>query len=226
MNDPSTDSGRRIISKAMSDTLLKADNEILLDKYAQKTAMRLGVAADSVRKEFKKRSRAQEDSSEEYFESENETETPPPSIQEVTLLKLLLHSEDHVEWAKNILNLDWISHPNVREIVSRRFTLHDSGEWHGPAAFLADLESADSRTLITQVLAEDRPIAEPEKVLKGYLGKQGIMEFLRDKFIDRQSASLIQQMSKPNLSDEEQVRLWKQKQELMELKKQSLGRLK
>ena len=225
-NDAATDKGRVTILQSMAEAVRKTGNDVLLDTYAQKTAMRLGVAADSVRSEFKKRPRHQPDSPEDDFESEGEIETTPPSIQEITLLKLLLHDDDHAGWAKDKLNLEWISHPSAREIISRRFDLLHSGEWRGVAAFLADLESAESRSLVTQALAEERPIAEPEQVLKGYLGKQGVVEFLRDKFIDRQSAALNQQMANPDLKEAEQIALWKKKQELMELKKQPIGRMK
>ena len=224
-NDFATDKGRVAILQGMAEALRKTGNDVLLDKYAQKTAMRLGVAADSVRSEFKKHSRTQEFVADEDFKPEEEIETIPPSIQEITLLKLLLHADENVEWARGILSLDWIPHPRVREIVSRRFELQNSGEWLGAAAFLTQLENAESRSLVTQALADERPIAEPERVLKGYLGKQGVVEFLRDKFIDRQSAALNQQMANPDLKEAEQHALWKKKQELMELKKQSLGRL-
>lgn len=224
-NDANTDKGRVNILQSMAEAVRKTGNDVLLDTYAQKTAMRLGVAADSVRSEFKKRPRNAPNSTESESESEIGFETTPPSMQEVTLLKLLLLSDDHVEWAKGVLSQDWISHPSVREIISRRFDLHSSEEWRGAAAFLAELENAQARSLVTQALAEERPIAEPEKVLKGYLGKQGVAEFLRDKFIERQSAALNQQMANPDLKEAEQFALWKKKQELMELKKQSLGRL-
>lgn len=225
-SDADTDKGRVTILQGMSEALRKTGNDVLLDTYAQKTAMRLGVAADSVRSEFKKRPRHQPDSPEDDFESEGEIATTPPSIQEITLLKLVLHSDDNAEWAKDKLNREWISHPSAREIISRRFDLLGAGEWRGPAAFLADLETAESRSLVTQALADDRPIRDPEQVLKGYLGKQGVVEFLRDKFIDRQSAALNQQMANPDLKESEQIALWKKKQELMELKKQPIGRLK
>jgi hypothetical protein len=124
------------------------------------------------------------------------------------------------------LNLDWISHPGVREIIFKRFELLNSEEWSSAAAFLTQLENAEARSLVTQALADERPVAEPEKILKGFLGKQGVVEFLRDKFIERQSAALSQQMANPDLTESEQVALWKKKQELMELKKQPFARLK
>jgi DNA primase len=225
-NDAATDKGRVAILQSMSEAVRKTGNEVLIDKYAQKTSMRLGVAADSVRNEFKKRSRTQEISSDEYFEPEPETQALPPSIQELTLIKLLLHNDENAEWTRHVLNFDWISHLGIRQIISRRFELLHSGEWNGPAAFLTQLENADARSLVTQALADERPIAEPEKVLKGFMGKQGIVEFLRDKFIERQSAILNQQMANPDLNETEQHTLWKKKQDLMELKKQPFERMK
>ena len=59
MNDPASDRGRRAIVQAMAEAVHKAGSDVLRDTYAQKTALRLGVAADAVRKEFKKGPRAQ-----------------------------------------------------------------------------------------------------------------------------------------------------------------------
>lgn len=224
-NDTATDKGRAAILQSMSEAVRKTGNEVLIDKYAQKTSMSLGVAADAVRKEFKKRSRAQEIVSDDDFVPDDERETMPPSMQELTLVKLLLHNDENAAWSQGVLNLDWITHPGIREIVSRRFELLNSSDWSSAAAFLTQLESAEARSLVTQALADERPIAEPEKVLKGYLAKQGVVEFLRDKYIERQSAALIQRMSHPDLKEVDQHALWKKKQELMELKKQPLGRL-
>src|SRR5215831_3212533 len=53
-NDAATDKGRLAILRGMAEALHKANNSVLLDTHAQKTALRLGVAVDSVRKEFSK----------------------------------------------------------------------------------------------------------------------------------------------------------------------------
>ncbi len=225
-NDAATDKGRVAILQSMSEAVRKTGNEVLIDKYAQKTSMRLGVAADSVRNEFKKRSRAQPTVGDDDFDSEEELETTPPPMQEITLLKLLLHTDEHVHWAVDILNLEWISHAGIRGIISRRFEFHHSGEWINPAGFLTQLETAEGRSLVTQALLEERPIAEPEKILKGFLAKQGVVEFLRDKFIERQLAALNQQMANPDLKEADQIALWKKKQELMELRKKPFERLR
>lgn len=147
----------------MSEAVRKTGNEVLIDKYAQKTSMRLGVSTDSVRSEFRKRPRTQEFSSDNDFETEAESEISPPSIQEITLIKLILHDDENLRWTRATLNLDWISHARVREIISRRFELHHSHEQTSAASFLTHLENAEERSLVTQALADERPIAEPEK---------------------------------------------------------------
>ncbi|MEO7300707.1 MAG: hypothetical protein ABI042_19250, partial [Verrucomicrobiota bacterium] len=124
-----------------------------------------------------------------------------------------------------VLQLDWIPHGDVREIVARRFELQNKGEWTGAAAFLTQLENAQARTLVSQALAEDRPLNEPEKILKGYLGKQGVVEFLRDKSIERRAAILNQEMAHPNLTEAQQRELLEKKSNLMAEKKQPIGRV-
>lgn len=221
-----TDKGRLAILQSMAEAVRKTGNAVLLDKYAQKTAMQLGVAADAVRREFGKHSSARAEYSDEEFESDEESPgLPPPSIQELTLLKLLLLNEENVVWAQNVLQLDWIPHGDVREIVARRFELQNNGEWTGAAAFLTQLENAQARTLVSQALAEDRPLNEPEKILKGYLGKQGVVEFLRDKSIERRAAILNQEMARPHLTEAQQRELLEKKSKLMAEKKQPIGRV-
>lgn len=53
-DDFRTDKGRVAVVRAMAEGLRKTNNTVLLDTYSQKTALRLGVTADSVRAEFKK----------------------------------------------------------------------------------------------------------------------------------------------------------------------------
>src|SRR2546423_747229 len=53
-NETGSDKGRLAILRGMSEALAKTGNNVLLDTYAQKTALRLGVSADSVRAEFRK----------------------------------------------------------------------------------------------------------------------------------------------------------------------------
>ena len=52
--DLTTDRGRMAVVKAMGEALQKTASAVMLDTYAQKTAVRLGVAAEAMRTEFRK----------------------------------------------------------------------------------------------------------------------------------------------------------------------------
>src|SRR5205814_4329629 len=58
-NAVSTDRGRLAVLGAMAEAVHKTGNGVLIDKYAQKTALRLGVSPDAVRAEFTKLARKQ-----------------------------------------------------------------------------------------------------------------------------------------------------------------------
>src|SRR6266567_1970700 len=53
-NEVTTDKGRLAVLRGMAEAVQKTGNGVLIDKYAQKTALRLGVSADAMRAEFKK----------------------------------------------------------------------------------------------------------------------------------------------------------------------------
>ncbi|MEN9572675.1 MAG: primase [Verrucomicrobiota bacterium] len=53
-HDIATDKGRTAVLKAMAEATQKTNDAVTVDKYAQKTAARLGVAPESMRAEFKK----------------------------------------------------------------------------------------------------------------------------------------------------------------------------
>src|ERR1039458_7752733 len=99
-NEVTTDKGRLAVLRGMAEAVHKTGNVVLIDKYAQKTALRLGVAPDAVRAEFRKISRAKP-AAPEPFEPpvEESPRTQPPSTHEYWLLKLLLRHDDLVHWA-------------------------------------------------------------------------------------------------------------------------------
>ena len=200
-NEITSDKGRLAILRAMAEAVHKTGNGVLIDTYAQKTALRLGVAAESVRAEFKKNPAphaAPRESEEESFESaEPVAETAPPSPIELHLLKLLLLHDELVATA--VLNLDpnWILHPHIRQIVDLRLAAQEHQTWHSLAEFLDSSESAEQRSLITEVVAEDRKIPNPETQLADMTLK------LRNQFLDRHIGALTQKASQPQIGDAE-----------------------
>ena len=53
-NDAASDKGRNLILRDMAEAVRKTGSAVLVDTYAQKTALRLGVSPEAVRKEFSK----------------------------------------------------------------------------------------------------------------------------------------------------------------------------
>ena len=204
----------------MAEAVHKTGNVVLIDKYAQKTALRLGVGADAVRAEFKKavRSRAPAANAPEAPEAAEEVPAPPPgpSVHEEWLLKLLFLHEEFAGWMAANLQPEWLPHPLVREIVSRRLETHQKGSWQSLATFLDDWQAPEIQNLITEAATEQRPIPNPARQLAD------ITLRLRNQFIDRQLQTLLQRANQPETESAARVQLLRQQQALRALKGQPL----
>jgi DNA primase len=218
LNDPASDRGRRAIVQAMAEAVQKGGSDVLRDTHAQKTALRLGVAADAVRNDFREGARAQRVETGEPDQPDGLPARPP--TREGWLLRVLLEKEEHVEWTATHLEIEWLTNPVVREIIARRLEMADA--WTGVAAWLPQLENADWKNLITEALADPRPIPDAEGVLKGSPTREGIVKILRDEFIRQRLASISQQLGAVELPEASQQELIAEKQHLMRLKKAPL----
>ena len=182
LNDTTSDRGRRVIARGMAEAARKTGSNVLRDTYAQKTALRLGVAMEAMRQEFSRVSPAP--TSEPDDSTELETQAPPLSKQEGWLLRLLLESDAHVQWVAAHLDLEWVPNPVAREIVARR--LQAPGQWPGVAAWLAQLENPQWQSLVTECLTDSRS-APAEANLKGSPTHAGLIRRLRDDYLNANS---------------------------------------
>jgi DNA primase len=222
LHDADGDKGRLSILRAMAEAVHKTGNVVLVDTYAQKTALRLGVSPEAVRAEFKKIPMAQTapvTDEDESFESAESTEVPRPSNHEFHLLKLLLLHEDLVAWTALHLDTNWISHPVARQIVEQRLAAQRSETWKSPAASLDSCDSAEMRNLVTEAVAEDRKIPNPEQQLADVALK------LRNQCLDRQITALTQKVSQPGMPEAEQNELLREREKLRGLKRAPLSPL-
>ena len=221
LNDANSDKGRNAILRGMAEAVHKTGNVVLIDKYAQKTALRLGVSPEAVRAEFSKFKvqgsgfKVQESESGEPA-LEPETETPRPNRQEFWLLKLLLLHDELVAWAALHLDVNWIAHPLVRQIVKQRLAAQTNETWKSMAAFLDECETTEMRSLITEAVAEDRKLPNPDRQLAD------VVLYLRNQFLDRQIAASIQRASQPETSETERMELLREQQELRKQKRAPL----
>jgi DNA primase len=227
-NEVNTDKGRLAVLRGMAEAVHKTANRVLIDTYAQKTALRLGVSPDSVRAEFRKTNRTQRPA------SDSETDAPPNPPETVAvpalerwLLRLMLSHEELVPWIAERLESKWLRHTFARSIAEARLEAFRSNSWHGVAAFLARIPQEQEKQLITDVVSDTKQISDPEKTLKGdplHTDKRGILERLRDESIDAELNALKQRANHPDTGDEERLALLKQQQELRDLKKRPLTR--
>jgi DNA primase len=114
-----------ILCKGMAEALHKAGSEVLRDTYAQKTALRLGVSASKrCARNSKKASRAktspQKSPTSRTSDLSNRSASAAPTQHEWWLLRVLLESDDHVEWVAAHLDVAWLPTADAREIVSQR----------------------------------------------------------------------------------------------------------
>ncbi|HXR05944.1 MAG TPA: toprim domain-containing protein, partial [Candidatus Acidoferrum sp.] len=219
-NDLAGDRGRRAVSEAMSEAVHKTGSAVLLDTYAQKTALRLGVSAESMRQEFKKRPRSSATGDEP--QEQDAGSAVRPSAQEAGLLRLLLENDSLLDWIAAHLDLEWLAHPVVREIVAGRLRLEQTQSWPGLAAWLSEMDNPACRNLITELLVDNRPLPDPEVLLKGSSTRDGVVKNLRDTFIDRQLAALNQRLESGALDDAATLDLLQKKAQLNQLKQQPL----
>ena len=215
-NDIASDRGRLVVFRSMGEALLKTGSAVTIDTYAQKTALRLGVQPEAVRAEFKRLKQparpAPEAARSENLEPEVAGTISPPSLHEGWLLKLLLLHEEFVPWAIEHMAVEWIEHSTVRVLVEWRFTAQTEGRWRGVAAMLDAFESAETRALVTESAAVERPIPNPQIQLADVVTR------LRNFHIDAHRSTLRRQLSDPAASDAAKADLLREDHELRLLK--------
>jgi DNA primase len=218
LNNTATDKGRLVVLREMAEAVRKAGNIVLMDTYAQKTALRLGVTPDAVRAEFKKLPILKKSETDAEVKAAGiEHETVPPSTQEFWLLKIVLLHEDLAGWAALHLDLQWIQHTLVRQIIESRLAAQSNETWHNLAAFLDGLDSQEARSLVTEATADERPIPNPQQQIADVTSR------LRNQFLDRQLTVFTHQASQPGTGEAEKVELLRKQQELRQLKRQPLS---
>jgi DNA primase len=224
-NDAATDRGRQAILRGMAEAVRKTGSPVLVDKFAQKTALRLGVSSDAVRAEFKKSNASGFIPAESNDEIEAGDEIATESLrQEKWLLELILEHEELIEWVIPRLKLEWLVSDHIRDIVSRCLELHASQTWRGASAFLTEFgDDHASARLITEALSRKRKMREPEGVLKGTPTRAGFLSILRDQWIDRELSVIRNRLNDGTLAEAEQLTLLRRKSELSRMKSLPLG---
>jgi len=217
VHEPVTDKGQLAVVKGMAEMVNKSAAPLLADKYAQKTAMKLAtfsqvpISAEAVRAEFKKAPRAR---------VENEAETPAaatevsmPSEREFWLLKYIFAGDEAADWAKERLDLAWIHHPQVKQILAARF----SPEWRSVPAMVDETEEVAMRSLITAAVASEIEKADLLKKIRE------TAFLVRNDHLDRELQKLKLHLNQPGLSQSDVVNTLQLQAQLRKLKQQALA---
>lgn len=215
-----SDSGRRIIVQSMGESLKKANQPLLTDTYAQKTAAILGVSPQTILNEFSRikepifyqprpvlRSKLEETI--KSFEI--------PDRLEAWLLRLFLSNESQWDWLASSFQAAWVKNKFVRRVIIEILDKYSAGEWN-LQHFLDSFQEGPERNLIYRIViqGERESIPNPEQQL------QKLVLTLRDKHYDELLSNLSLQMKNLQLSDDEQLKLIQQKERLRQLKRQPL----
>jgi hypothetical protein len=139
-----------------------------------------------------------------------------PSDREMWLLRFVLGSDDHIEWLAEHLELDWIQHPTVREIIAARLRAQADHSWQGVPAFVTEQTDSFAQTLVTEAATAELGKVDLERNLCE------ATRMLRNAHIDRCLSALTARVSQPGLSDEQLVEIEKEKSYLRRWKGESL----
>jgi len=218
INDAGSDKGRLAILRSMAEAVHKSGNMVLVDKYAQKTALRLGVSPESVRSEFKKAAPGRPAQAHAAPHEPVQVEVPsvPPNLQESWLLKLIFRHEEFAGWCVSRLDPEWIAHAQVRQLVARRLEMQREESWTSLGSFLEECDSSEMRNLVTAAVAEDRPLKNPAQQFAD------VATWLRNQHLDRQIQALIHRANQSGIGDDERDALLRRQPEIRQLKRQPI----
>jgi len=222
-NHPDTEKGQLAVVREMAAMVNKAEDRVLIDKYAQKTAaklmayMKVPVSHDAVRAEFRK-IKPKRPGPESATDS---TAQPPaeevkPSEREFWLLRFLLASDDHMDWVVAALDPEWIEHGTVRAIFEKRCQLHSNQSWHGIPSLIEAFDSPGAQSLVTRAVAEQVHVESLQRNLMETVLR------VRNSAIERELKVLTVRRAQPNISEEEAMQIEYRKDELRRLKSQPI----
>ncbi|HEY1663773.1 MAG TPA: DNA primase [Verrucomicrobiae bacterium] len=158
-NDTNSDRGRAAISRAMAEAVHKTGSAVLIDTYAQKTALRLGVSTEAVRAEFKKipsqKPAMAETDEDESFEIANTCELSQPSPDEFEILQFLVKTDEFVEWVSDYFDAHWIKNEAVRNIIDARTHAYRENSWQGLPQFLDSLSDENLKALVINAVSSN-----------------------------------------------------------------------
>jgi DNA primase len=211
---PATDKGRLEITRRMATALKKTRSEVLLETYAQKTALRFGLTPTVFIQQF----RATPAAETEGLMVEEAPAAPteqPPDVERRLLQLVMCHDEAAPVWLA-AMDLAWVTSEPVRRLLALRRAAAENQSWQGVAALMTTLEEEKLRSLLSESLCDERPMTQPEKEARDALQK------LRNQYLSQQIKRLQEQLSRADLTEEQKLATVAEYTRLTMLKRQPL----
>ena len=197
-----TERGKVQIADQMTPWLCRIRDPILQATFTQRTAARLEVREEVLRRKMKDFTRHGQRPPEEPSEPEAEPLRPNGRPAELTLLQLTLTDERLLEMAAEHLDRAWLTDSVAAGLLVRALDLYIQGNWSGPNSLLHGSDEATTR-LLSVLLLEPPPKGEPNRAAAGCLAT------LERHWLEQRQKFIQSQLAKPNLPPAEMIRLQK-----------------
>jgi DNA primase len=205
-HDARTERGKVQIAEQMTPWLCRIRDPILQATFAQRTAARLEVREEVLRRKMKDFARHVTKPREEFTPtSEPEMEAPRPDglPAELTLLQLVLGDERLLDMTAERIERDWLSDSLATDLLLRALELHGRGDWNGANSLLHDADEPENR-LLSALLLQPALKGEPIRLAAGCLVT------LERRWIESRCQQIRRRLAQPGCTPEDVMRLQKE----------------
>lgn len=211
LHDPKSERGKLQIARQMADWLARIPTPILLATYVQRTAKRLDIGEDVLRKEVTKltvnrrgpsRMAGGDDKADDTADFDEERSRGLPA--EEMLLQTMLADERVVELTAERLDLAWLSNSLAGQTIQDILRLYNGRNWSGPNSLLNESQNDQTSRLISELLLNQQAVKQPEAAAADCLAT------LEQRWVKQRLSEIRRQLGQPGLRAEDSAPLHQQ----------------
>lgn len=210
-HDPHSERGKLQIARQMAEWLARIPTPILLATYVQRTAKRLDIGEDVLRKEVTKLTGNHRDptrmagSNDEADDTADFDEERPRGLPaEEMLLRTMLADERVVELTAERLDLAWLSNSLAGQTIQDVLRLYNGRNWSGPNSLLNESQNDQTSRLISELLLNQQAVKQPEAAAADCLAT------LEQRWVKQRLSEIRRQLGQPGLRAEDSAPLHQQ----------------
>lgn len=200
--DARTERGKQQIAHQMVGWLCRVRDLILQAAYTQKTASRLELSEDVLRRVMKQHVDRQRRGETGPAEPAPAPEVTAAATAEDTLLQLMLADDRIIRQVQTALDLAWLPGTPAGELVRQVLRAVEQGTWTGPHALLNSAPEDDGARLVARLLIAPLP---PEA--RRLAAVEDCLATLRRRWVEREWQRVQRQLRQPGLSPAQVARL-------------------